>query len=142
MNFSTLSSDHGRLDLEWLSYVAPDKAKELLLSIRELGQKSVECVGLLSLNQLAFPKQLNQQKDAAKLKETANHAALIIKSRVYLSKALFMYYLQFSYFQYVVIEELLALLSAINIKLSDQCSVLLSWVYIQSKSYVDLALTR
>ncbi|CAK9138950.1 unnamed protein product [Ilex paraguariensis] len=36
--------DHGKIDLEWLRDVPPEKAKEFLLSIRGLGLKSVECV--------------------------------------------------------------------------------------------------
>ncbi|KAL6640298.1 hypothetical protein ACP70R_022147 [Stipagrostis hirtigluma subsp. patula] len=39
-----LVRDHGSIDLEWLRYVEPDKAKDYLLSIRGLGLKSVECV--------------------------------------------------------------------------------------------------
>lgn len=51
--------DHGRIDLEWLRYVDPDKAKEYLLSIRGLGLKSVECVRLLTLHHMAFPVDTN-----------------------------------------------------------------------------------
>ncbi|KAG6510537.1 hypothetical protein ZIOFF_028562 [Zingiber officinale] len=58
---------HGHLDLEWLRYVAPDKAKEFLLSIRGLGQKSVECIGLLALNHLAFPVDTNVDRISTRL---------------------------------------------------------------------------
>ncbi|XP_047046196.1 protein ROS1A-like [Lolium rigidum] len=54
-----LVTDHGAIDLEWLRYVDPDKAKEYLLSIRGLGLKSVECVRLLTLHHMAFPVDTN-----------------------------------------------------------------------------------
>ncbi|XP_010552933.1 PREDICTED: transcriptional activator DEMETER-like isoform X2 [Tarenaya hassleriana] len=53
-----LVKDHGSIDLEWLRDVPPDKAKDYLLSIRGLGLKSVECVRLLTLHNLAFPTQM------------------------------------------------------------------------------------
>ncbi|CAM0945389.1 unnamed protein product [Alopecurus aequalis] len=54
-----LVTDHGAIDLEWLRYVDPDKAKEYLLSIRGLGLKSTECVRLLTLHHMAFPVDTN-----------------------------------------------------------------------------------
>ncbi|CAN6210248.1 unnamed protein product [Urochloa humidicola] len=54
-----LVTDHGSIDLEWLRYVDPDKAKDYLLSIRGLGLKSVECVRLLTLHHMAFPVDTN-----------------------------------------------------------------------------------
>ncbi|KAL6600329.1 hypothetical protein ACP70R_045129 [Stipagrostis hirtigluma subsp. patula] len=54
-----LVRDHGSIDLEWLRYVEPDKAKDYLLSIRGLGLKSVECVRLLTLHHMAFPVDTN-----------------------------------------------------------------------------------
>nr|TKW32282.1 hypothetical protein SEVIR_2G158400v2 [Setaria viridis] len=54
-----LVRDHGSIDLEWLRYVDPDKAKDYLLSIRGLGLKSVECVRLLTLHHMAFPVDTN-----------------------------------------------------------------------------------
>ncbi|KAG8070721.1 hypothetical protein GUJ93_ZPchr0006g44859 [Zizania palustris] len=54
-----LVRDHGSIDLEWLRYVQPDKAKDYLLSIRGLGLKSVECVRLLTLHHMAFPVDTN-----------------------------------------------------------------------------------
>ncbi|XP_048546768.1 protein ROS1C-like [Triticum urartu] len=51
--------DHGTIDLEWLRDTPPDSAKDYLLSIRGLGLKSVECVRLLTLHQLAFPVDTN-----------------------------------------------------------------------------------
>ncbi|CAN6438680.1 unnamed protein product [Victoria cruziana] len=54
-----LVEDHSSIDLEWLRDIPPDKAKDFLLSINGLGLKSVECVRLLSLQQLAFPVDTN-----------------------------------------------------------------------------------
>ncbi|XP_019262157.1 PREDICTED: transcriptional activator DEMETER-like isoform X2 [Nicotiana attenuata] len=62
-----LVTDHGSIDLEWLRDVAPEKAKEYLLSIRGLGLKSVECVRLLTLHNLAFPVDTNVGRIAVRL---------------------------------------------------------------------------
>ncbi|XP_010468090.1 PREDICTED: DEMETER-like protein 2 [Camelina sativa] len=62
-----LVEDHGSIDLEWLRDVPPDKAKEYLLSINGLGLKSVECVRLLSLHQVAFPVDTNVGRIAVRL---------------------------------------------------------------------------
>nr|DAD47437.1 TPA_asm: hypothetical protein HUJ06_017374 [Nelumbo nucifera] len=62
-----LVRDHGSIDLEWLRDVPPDKAKEYLLSIRGLGLKSVECVRLLTLHNLAFPVDTNVGRIAVRL---------------------------------------------------------------------------
>uniref|UniRef100_A0A2P2KM68 HhH-GPD domain-containing protein n=1 Tax=Rhizophora mucronata TaxID=61149 RepID=A0A2P2KM68_RHIMU len=62
-----LVTEHGSIDLEWLRDVPPDKAKEYLLSIRGLGLKSVECVRLLTLHQLAFPVDTNVGRIAVRL---------------------------------------------------------------------------
>ncbi|KAJ0267222.1 Demeter [Hirschfeldia incana] len=59
--------DHGSVDLEWLRDVPPDKAKDYLLSIRGLGLKSVECVRLLTLHNLAFPVDTNVGRIAVRL---------------------------------------------------------------------------
>ncbi|XP_026414520.1 protein ROS1-like isoform X1 [Papaver somniferum] len=59
--------DHGSIDLEWLRDVPPEKAKDYLLSIRGLGLKSVECVRLLTLHQLAFPVDTNVGRIAVRL---------------------------------------------------------------------------
>ncbi|MCD7468633.1 hypothetical protein HAX54_007016 [Datura stramonium] len=59
--------EHGGIDLEWLRDVPPDKAKEYLLSIRGLGLKSVECVRLLTLHNLAFPVDTNVGRIAVRL---------------------------------------------------------------------------
>ncbi|XP_022765546.1 transcriptional activator DEMETER-like [Durio zibethinus] len=62
-----LVGDHESIDLEWLRYVPPDKAKDYLLSIRGLGLKSVECVRLLTLHHLAFPVDTNVGRIAVRL---------------------------------------------------------------------------
>ncbi|PHT65239.1 Protein ROS1 [Capsicum annuum] len=62
-----LVRDHGSIDLEWLRDVAPEKVKEYLLSIRGLGLKSVECVRLLTLHNLAFPVDTNVGRIAVRL---------------------------------------------------------------------------
>ncbi|KAL1193934.1 DEMETER-like protein 2 [Cardamine amara subsp. amara] len=62
-----LVQDHGSIDLEWLRDVLPDQAKEYLLSINGLGLKSVECVRLLSLHQVAFPVDTNVGRIAVRL---------------------------------------------------------------------------
>lgn len=54
-----LHTDIGSIDLEWLKDIPPDDAKNFLLSIRGLGLKSVECIRLLTLQQLAFPVDTN-----------------------------------------------------------------------------------
>ncbi|KAL2555570.1 transcriptional activator DEMETER-like [Forsythia ovata] len=59
--------EHGRIDLEWLRHVPPDKSKDYLLSIRGLGLKSVECVRLLTLHHLAFPVDTNVGRIAVRL---------------------------------------------------------------------------
>ncbi|MED6217686.1 hypothetical protein PIB30_019995 [Stylosanthes scabra] len=67
-NFLNLLVDkHGAIDLEWLRDVPPDQAKEFLLSIRGLGLKSVECVRLLTLHNLAFPVDTNVGRIAVRL---------------------------------------------------------------------------
>ncbi|CBI40219.3 unnamed protein product, partial [Vitis vinifera] len=62
-----LVREHGSIDLEWLRDSPPDKAKDYLLSIRGLGLKSVECVRLLTLHQLAFPVDTNVGRIAVRL---------------------------------------------------------------------------
>ncbi|CAA3007926.1 transcriptional activator DEMETER-like [Olea europaea subsp. europaea] len=62
-----LVDDHGGMDLEWLRDVPPEKSKDYLLSIRGLGLKSVECVRLLTLHNLAFPVDTNVGRIAVRL---------------------------------------------------------------------------
>ncbi|XP_073126216.1 transcriptional activator DEMETER [Henckelia pumila] len=62
-----LVRDHERVDLEWLRDVQPDKVKDYLLSIRGLGLKSVECVRLLTLHNVAFPVDTNVGRIAVRL---------------------------------------------------------------------------
>lgn len=59
--------DHGSIDLEWLRDVPANKSKAYLLSINGLGLKSVECVRLLSLQQLAFPVDINVARITVRL---------------------------------------------------------------------------
>ncbi|XP_073315395.1 transcriptional activator DEMETER-like [Primulina huaijiensis] len=62
-----LVQEHERIDLEWLRDVQPDKVKDYLLSIRGLGLKSVECVRLLTLHNVAFPVDTNVGRIAVRL---------------------------------------------------------------------------
>ncbi|GAA0151431.1 DNA-binding transcription factor [Lithospermum erythrorhizon] len=62
-----LVKDHGSTDLEWLRDVPPVKAKEFLLSIDGLGQKSVECIRLLTLHHKAFPVDTNVARIVVRL---------------------------------------------------------------------------
>ncbi|KAL2525946.1 transcriptional activator DEMETER [Abeliophyllum distichum] len=62
-----LVEDHGGIDLEWLRDVPPEKSKDYLLSVRGLGLKSVECVRLLTLHNLAFPVDTNVGRIAVRL---------------------------------------------------------------------------
>ncbi|KAG9160868.1 hypothetical protein Leryth_008687 [Lithospermum erythrorhizon] len=62
-----LVKEHGSIDLEWLRDVPPDKVKDYLLSIRGLGLKSVECVRLLTLHNVAFPVDTNVGRIAVRL---------------------------------------------------------------------------
>ncbi|KAL6899074.1 hypothetical protein ACP4OV_005732 [Aristida adscensionis] len=54
-----IKKDHGSFDLDWLRYVPPESARNFLLSIQGLGDKSVDCVRLLSLRHKAFPVDVN-----------------------------------------------------------------------------------
>ncbi|KHN37846.1 Transcriptional activator DEMETER [Glycine soja] len=62
-----LVTEHGSIDLEWLRHVPQDKAKDFLLSFRGLGLKSVECVRLLTLQNIAFPVDTNVGRIAVRL---------------------------------------------------------------------------
>ncbi|WOK93555.1 DEMETER-like protein 2 isoform X4 [Canna indica] len=57
----------GSLDLEWLRFIPPDETKNFLLSIEGLGLKSVECIRLLTLKQLAFPVDTNVARISVRL---------------------------------------------------------------------------
>ncbi|GMI92238.1 hypothetical protein HRI_002893100 [Hibiscus trionum] len=58
---------HNCLDLEWLRNTPPDLAKQYLLEINGLGLKSVECIRLLSLEQVAFPVDVNVARIVVRL---------------------------------------------------------------------------
>ncbi|XP_020587566.1 transcriptional activator DEMETER-like isoform X2 [Phalaenopsis equestris] len=62
-----LVRDHGSIDLEWLRNICPDDTKKYLLSIRGLGIKSVECVRLLALKNVAFPVDTNVARISVRL---------------------------------------------------------------------------
>ncbi|XP_058004146.1 DEMETER-like protein 2 isoform X2 [Hevea brasiliensis] len=58
---------HGSIDLEWLRYAPQDLVKEYLLEIPGLGLKSVECVRLLALKNIAFPVDINVARISVRL---------------------------------------------------------------------------
>ncbi|CAK7356248.1 unnamed protein product [Dovyalis caffra] len=58
---------HKSIDLEWLRYAPPDDVKDYLLEFMGLGLKSVECIRLLSLQQVAFPVDINVARIAVRL---------------------------------------------------------------------------
>ncbi|XP_038901256.1 transcriptional activator DEMETER-like [Benincasa hispida] len=58
---------HGRIDLEWLRHAPSKDVKEYLLEIDGLGLKSVECIRLLALQQVAFPVDINVGRIAVRL---------------------------------------------------------------------------
>ncbi|XP_028788600.1 DEMETER-like protein 3 [Neltuma alba] len=58
---------HGSIDLEWLRYAPPYEVKEYLLKVYGLGLKSVECIRLLALKQIAFPVDVNVGRIAVRL---------------------------------------------------------------------------
>ncbi|PKA55371.1 Transcriptional activator DEMETER [Apostasia shenzhenica] len=62
-----LVRDHGSIDLEWLRNISPDEAKKYLLSIRGLGLKSVECIRLLAIQNVAFPVDVNVARVGVRL---------------------------------------------------------------------------
>ncbi|KAF5727508.1 transcriptional activator DEMETER isoform X2 [Tripterygium wilfordii] len=58
---------HGSIDLEWLRDIPPDESKRYLLEVQGLGLKSVECVRLLALQQVAFPVDTNVARITVRL---------------------------------------------------------------------------
>ncbi|KAG8070727.1 hypothetical protein GUJ93_ZPchr0006g44930 [Zizania palustris] len=62
-----VKKDHGSFDLEWLRYVPRQSAKDYLLSILGLGDKSVDCIRLLSLKHKAFPVDVNVARIVTRL---------------------------------------------------------------------------
>ncbi|XP_024190037.1 protein ROS1A [Rosa chinensis] len=62
-----VNQDHKEINLEWLRW-APDKlARKYLTNIEGIGLKSVECVRLLALKQIAFPVDVNVGRIAIRL---------------------------------------------------------------------------
>ncbi|XP_062223295.1 DNA glycosylase/AP lyase ROS1-like isoform X2 [Phragmites australis] len=62
-----LNDDHGSFDLDWLRYVPRESARNYLLSILGLGDKSVDCIRLLSLRHKAFPVDVNVARIVTRL---------------------------------------------------------------------------
>ncbi|KAF0932075.1 hypothetical protein E2562_007874 [Oryza meyeriana var. granulata] len=62
-----VKKDHGNFDLDWLRYVPRESAKNYLLSILGLGDKSVDCIRLLSLKHKAFPVDVNVARIVTRL---------------------------------------------------------------------------
>ncbi|KAL5213172.1 hypothetical protein ABZP36_024019 [Zizania latifolia] len=62
-----VKKDHGSFDLDWLRYVPRASAKNYLLSILGLGDKSVDCIRLLSLKHKAFPVDVNVARIVTRL---------------------------------------------------------------------------
>uniref|UniRef100_A0A0A9CT36 Demeter RRM-fold domain-containing protein n=1 Tax=Arundo donax TaxID=35708 RepID=A0A0A9CT36_ARUDO len=62
-----VKEDHGSFDLDWLRYVPRESAKNYLLSIHGLGDKSVDCIRLLSLRHKAFPVDVNVARIVTRL---------------------------------------------------------------------------
>ncbi|KAL8156541.1 hypothetical protein AgCh_001584 [Apium graveolens] len=59
--------EHGSPDLEWLRDVPPEEAKNYLLKFYGIGEKSVECIRLLTLHHVAFPVDTNVRRVAVRL---------------------------------------------------------------------------
>uniref|UniRef100_J3LD11 Demeter RRM-fold domain-containing protein n=2 Tax=Oryza brachyantha TaxID=4533 RepID=J3LD11_ORYBR len=62
-----VKKDHGTFDLDWLRYVPRESAKNYLLSVLGLGDKSVDCIRLLSLKHKAFPVDVNVARIVTRL---------------------------------------------------------------------------
>ncbi|KAK3157990.1 hypothetical protein QOZ80_2AG0131370 [Eleusine coracana subsp. coracana] len=62
-----IEKDHGSFDLDWLKFVPRESAKNYLLSILGLGDKSVDCIRLLSLRHKAFPVDVNVARIVTRL---------------------------------------------------------------------------
>lgn len=57
----------GIFDLDWLRYLSREKAKKFLLSIHGIGDKSADCIRLLSLRHRAFPVDVNVARIVTRL---------------------------------------------------------------------------
>ncbi|KAB8087345.1 hypothetical protein EE612_011483, partial [Oryza sativa] len=62
-----VKKDHGNFDLDWLRYVPRESAKNYLISILGLGDKSVDCIRLLSLKHKGFPVDVNVARIVTRL---------------------------------------------------------------------------
>ncbi|WVZ75344.1 hypothetical protein U9M48_023405 [Paspalum notatum var. saurae] len=57
----------GSFDLDWLRYLSREKARKFLLSIHGIGDKSADCIRLLSLRHRAFPVDVNVARIVTRL---------------------------------------------------------------------------
>ncbi|CAN6251609.1 unnamed protein product [Urochloa humidicola] len=61
------NSQDGSFDLDWLRCISREKAKNFLLSIHGIGEKSADCIRLLSLRHKAFPVDVNVARIVTRL---------------------------------------------------------------------------
>ncbi|RLM79370.1 transcriptional activator DEMETER-like [Panicum miliaceum] len=61
------NAQDGSFDLDWLRYISREKAKNFLLSIHGIGEKSADCIRLLSLRHKAFPVDVNVARIVTRL---------------------------------------------------------------------------
>jgi len=61
------NAQDGSFDLDWLRYISREKAKNFLLSIYGIGEKSADCIRLLSLRHKAFPVDVNVARIVTRL---------------------------------------------------------------------------
>ncbi|KAL6179037.1 hypothetical protein ACLB2K_050553 [Fragaria x ananassa] len=62
-----VNEDHKEINLEWLRWAPAELARTYLTNIKGIGLKSVECVRLLALKQIAFPVDVNVARIAIRL---------------------------------------------------------------------------
>ncbi|XP_004301529.1 PREDICTED: protein ROS1-like [Fragaria vesca subsp. vesca] len=62
-----VNEDHKEINLEWLRWAPAEQARTYLTTIKGIGLKSVECVRLLALKQIAFPVDVNVARIAVRL---------------------------------------------------------------------------
>ncbi|CAN6272745.1 unnamed protein product [Urochloa humidicola] len=61
------NAQDGSFDLDWLRCISREKAKNFLLSIHGIGEKSADCIRLLSLRHKAFPVDVNVARIVTRL---------------------------------------------------------------------------
>nr|XP_004304875.2 PREDICTED: protein ROS1-like [Fragaria vesca subsp. vesca] len=62
-----VNQDHKEINLEWLRWAPAELVRTYLTNIEGIGLKSVECVRLLALKQIAFPVDVNVGRIAIRL---------------------------------------------------------------------------